>query len=250
MPIKCPIKRREYNLKNKEAVAESQKKYQLKNKEKIKEYQSKYRLENKEEISKQRKEYALKNADKIKEYQSKYRLENKEELLEYAKNYHYKNYQKKENKKPEVKNKEKVKDSKLKNKKPPKPAPTQEEVEAKIASQKEYQREYHKNRRKTDPLFNLAQCLRSRTDYAFKVEGYKKTIKTEQLLGADFEIVKNHLENLFTEGMSWENHGEWEIDHIIPFASAETEEDLKSLCHYKNLQPLWKKDNREKGKKV
>jgi len=138
----------------------------------------------------------------------------------------------------------------LKNKKPPKPSPTQEEVEAKIASQKDYQREYHKNRRKSDHLFNLAHCLRTRTGYAFKVKGYKNIIKTEQLLGADYEIVKNHLENLFTEGMSWDNHGEWEIDHIKPLSSAKSEEELKNLSHYTNLQPLWMNENRKKGGKV
>ena len=115
---------------------------------------------------------------------------------------------------------------------------------------KTYNREYHKKRRKTDPLFNLSHCLRGRINYAFKVEGHTKSIKTEQLLGANFEIVKNHLENLFTEGMSWDNHGEWEIDHIVPLASAKTEEKLKSLCHFKNLQPLWKEDNRVKSAKT
>lgn len=30
------------------------------------------------------------------------------------------------------------------------------------------------------------------------------------------EEFKNHIENLFLEGMSWDNHGEWHIDHIIP----------------------------------
>ena len=182
MPIKCPIKRKEY----------------------AKEYYQK----NKEKVDNKNKEYRLKNKDKYKEYNKQWYEKNK----------------------------------KLKER----TEPTQEEIEAKIAYQKNYQREYHKKRRETDPLFNLSQCLRSRISYAFRVEGHTKSIKTEQLLGANFEIVKNHLENLFTEGMSWDNHGEWEIDHIVPLASAKTEEKLKSLCHFKNLQPLWKKENRKK----
>jgi hypothetical protein len=50
--------------------------------------------------------------------------------------------------------------------------------------------------------------------------------------------------------MTWENRGEWHVDHIIPFASAKTEEDIVRLAHYTNLQPLWAKENLEKGDKM
>ena len=114
---------------------------------------------------------------------------------------------------------------------------------------KKYNREYHKNRRKTDPLFKLEGALRTRIVYAFKAKGFKKEEKTVDLLGTDFNTASQHIESLFKEGMSWDNHGEWEIDHIKPFATAKTEEDLKNLCHYKNLQPLWKSENRQKSGK-
>ena len=45
--------------------------------------------------------------------------------------------------------------------------------------------------------------------------------------------------------MTWENYGEWHIDHKIPLASAKTESELISLCHYTNLQPLCSKVNRD-----
>jgi hypothetical protein len=38
--------------------------------------------------------------------------------------------------------------------------------------------------------------------------------------------------------MSWDNLGEWHIDHIIPLASANTEKEMIDLCHYTNLQPF------------
>jgi hypothetical protein len=50
--------------------------------------------------------------------------------------------------------------------------------------------------------------------------------------------------------MSWDNHGKWHIDHIIPLASAETEEDIYRLSHYTNLQPLWAEDNWRKNSKI
>jgi len=59
-----------------------------------------------------------------------------------------------------------------------------------------------------------------------------------------------YIEKQFTKGMSWKNHGEWHIDHIIPLSSAKTEKELYELCHYTNLQPLWKTDNLSKNNKI
>ena len=39
------------------------------------------------------------------------------------------------------------------------------------------------------------------------------------------------------------NHG-WDIDHIIPISSAESEDDIIKLNHYTNLQPLCSYINR------
>jgi len=44
-----------------------------------------------------------------------------------------------------------------------------------------------------------------------------------------------------------ENHGKWHIDHIIPLSSATSKDELLKLCHYSNLQPLWKVDNLQKS---
>jgi hypothetical protein len=73
---------------------------------------------------------------------------------------------------------------------------------------------------------------------------------TEKLLGSDFNTVKTHIENKFTEGMNWKNQGKWHIDHIIPLSSAKTKDELISLCHYLNLQPLWALDNILKSNKI
>jgi hypothetical protein len=54
---------------------------------------------------------------------------------------------------------------------------------------------------------------------------------------------KKKMEDNFEEDMSWENYGEWEIDHIIPLA--------KNGPHcVDNIQPLWKTENRQKGTKI
>ena len=55
----------------------------------------------------------------------------------------------------------------------------------------------------------------------------------------------------FQEGMSWDNHGEWHIDHIKPCCKFNLldDEEQRKCFHYTNLQPLWSKDNLSKGGK-
>ena len=56
-----------------------------------------------------------------------------------------------------------------------------------------------------------------------------------------------HLEVRFQPGMSWDNYGEWHIDHIVPLAAFnyETPDDLDfgRAWALENLQPLWAKEN-------
>ena len=115
---------------------------------------------------------------------------------------------------------------------------------------KEKNPNYEKERYATNYLYKLSCVLRSSTYRGFKKKGYKKNTKTAKILGASFEVVSKHIERKFTKGMNWNNQGEWHIDHIIPLASASTEEELFKLCHYRNLQPLWAKDNLEKQAKI
>ena len=111
---------------------------------------------------------------------------------------------------------------------------------------KAYSNKYVKQKRKTNDLFRLQCRLRARTSAAFKAQGYSKNTKTQQMLGVEWEVAKAHIERQFKKGMSWSNHGEWHIDHIIPLASAKTEAELIKLCHYRNLQPLWAEENLSK----
>ncbi len=64
--------------------------------------------------------------------------------------------------------------------------------------------------------------------------------------------MKKYLEGKFTEGMTWENHGTWHIDHRRPICSFNLldEEEQKKCFHYTNLQPLWATDNLSKGGRV
>lgn len=108
--------------------------------------------------------------------------------------------------------------------------------------------QYVKNRRIKDPCFRIAQNLRSRiSKYLSNTLSDVSAIRN---LGCSIQELKTHLELQFKTDMSWENYGQWQIDHIVPLASVNSEEDLIALCHYSNLQPLWSWQNQSKGKKV
>jgi len=67
------------------------------------------------------------------------------------------------------------------------------------------------------------------------------------MLGSDIETFKQHIESQFEEGMSWDNYGEWEFDHIIPIKFNDpTIKQVITRLHYTNTQPLWKEDNNKK----
>ncbi|WP_217597848.1 hypothetical protein [Cohnella sp. GbtcB17] len=100
-----------------------------------------------------------------------------------------------------------------------------------------------------DPAFLLTKRLRCRIWYA--LNGAKKQKSTIELLGCSPEQARKHIENLFKFGMSWENYGDWHIDHIRPCSSFDlTDPDQQKQCfHFTNLQPLWSAENLSKGSK-
>ena len=61
------------------------------------------------------------------------------------------------------------------------------------------------------------------------------------LLGCDAVKAKEHIQSQFTKGMSWENYGNWDIDHIKPCSAFDltNPDDQKQAINYKNLQPSW-----------
>ena len=108
---------------------------------------------------------------------------------------------------------------------------------------------YQVARCKVDPDFKLLKTLRSRLATALKSKNAKKSKSTMELTGCDILFLKGYLEAKFTEGMTWENHGDWHVDHIRPCCSYDLtlEEEQKKCFHYTNLQPLWAQENLSKG---
>ena len=132
------------------------------------------------------------------------------------------------------------------------PSKKQEYYEKNKVSIKARTAKRHKERRKQDILYRLADYMRSRVRHALKNAEFIKETKFKEYIGCTLEELKLHLEKQFQPGMTWENyslHG-WHIDHIIPLSSAQSEAELYKLCHYTNLQPLWAIENIRKGAKI
>lgn len=144
---------------------------------------------------------------------------------------------------------EEYKDIEKKNREKPERKKTKAEY-LKCNKMKEWRRQYQKNKEQSDIVYKLKRRSRGLIRGSFSRLGIKKPEKTEAIIGCDINKFKEHIESLFSGGMSWGNINKWHIDHIIPLASAKTVEDVVRLCHYTNLQPLWAKDNLKKGAKI
>ena len=105
----------------------------------------------------------------------------------------------------------------------------------------------NKEKRKLNTLYKLSDSVSNLIRCSINRNGYTKKSKSEEILGCSYNYFKEYIESKFQNNMSWENYGEWQIDHIIPISWAENEEQVYKLNNYKNLQPLWKEDNLSKG---
>lgn len=105
---------------------------------------------------------------------------------------------------------------------------------------------YIRNRMKIDLNFKISHHCRSRICRVLK--GEIKSGHSFELLSCSLDELKVHLEQQFEPGMTWDNYGEWHIDHIIPCARFDLRNPIhQKICfNYRNLQPLWAKENSSK----
>jgi len=169
---------------------------------------------NKDKIKIRRRNHYLNNKEKENKQSKEYKEKNRENINKYAIDYYYTN-----------KDTEKYKETK---------------------------RNYYKNRLDNDTLYKIRHYLTCMLGTYFRNGGFTKKTRTYEILGCSFEEFKSHLESKFELWMNWENRGlyngevnyGWDLDHIIPISSAETEEDIIKLNHYTNLRPLCSYVNR------
>lgn len=203
---------------------EVRKAWASKNKDKINQYRKK--AESKESYKIKRKLY-------LKIYESK--PENKKRRLAYLKEWRKRDYVKIKRKAYKLKNKEHIRKQSCEYAKRP-------EIRERVRNQV-------RKRLKNDPIFLIKYRLRTRFYQYVKRGLAKKQVKTSKLIGCDWNYLKNHLQRRFKKGMSWKNFGKWHIDHIKPMSHFDLMKvkDQYLCCNYKNLQPMWAKDNLSKG---
>jgi len=106
-----------------------------------------------------------------------------------------------------------------------------------------------RQKRKSNINFKLRTIISNRIRMALS-RGSKNSTSYE-LTGCSWEHLKLYLESQFTVGMSWDNYGQWHIDHIKPCCNFDLskEDEQKKCFYYTNLQPLWAIDNLKKSGK-
>jgi len=107
---------------------------------------------------------------------------------------------------------------------------------------------FYNGKRREDVIFRIIDNLARRVARLVKNREYSHM----QLIGCKSEELKKYLSERFTDGMTFENYGNWEVDHIMPISSfnLSNESELKKCFNFTNLQPLWKIDNRKKSNKM
>lgn len=99
-----------------------------------------------------------------------------------------------------------------------------------------------RQRRASDPSYRMFRSVQHRSGQVLRGR-----FSPSQAVGCSHDKLQEHLAARFTEGMDWDRYGQWEVDHIVPLSAAGSLEELVGLCHFSNLQPLWKRDNQMKG---
>jgi hypothetical protein len=173
-----------------------------------------------------------------------------------AKNRHGKAYYDKHRVKLVAKNVALKRQKKIKNGWIPRKLQTKEESNARVRKwvfdNRERLNSKLRDRRASDPSFKIRCNLRTRLSTLLRLASTKKTSQTLTLLGCPLPSFMLYLESKFEAGMTWENYGEWHIDHIMPCAIFDlTQPEHQKRCfHFSNMQPLWAQDNRRKSDSI
>lgn len=196
-----------------------------------------YRKKNPEKVSLRLKDnYERKKDERRKSNAIRYQA-NKEKIKSNARENYRKTSEEKRRQKRHyyIKNKEKIKIA------------TKEWRKKNIERSRAYHREYAKrysikNIEKITARRVITSILR-RSGMALSRRDYK--------LGYESKDLRKRIEFQFKDGMSWENYGEWHIDHKKPISRFIEQgiTDLSKINMLCNLQPLWARDNIIKSNK-
>jgi hypothetical protein len=119
---------------------------------------------------------------------------------------------------------------------------------------REVKRNYERTRKANDPLYKLVANFRTAIWTVLKENNMDKYGHYFEILQYSPEQLAYHLEKQFSEGMTWENYGEWHVDHKLPITSFNFQEigdnEFMRCWGLDNLQPMWADENIRKSNKV
>lgn len=205
-----------YYKQNKEKMNSKAKLWRENNKERHKERCKDYYINNKEAIKLRKSEYCMANREKIIKWNSEYRALNVEKTREWNRNSYYNS---KERDLEAFRERNKVKAKRFREDNP----------------------EHYKVR----------QFMNRSVRRIFDFCGHPKNNLSCEVLGYSPNDLAERLASLFAEGMSWDNYGDWQIDHVKPVSVffKEGVTDPAIINALDNLQPMWEKENKSKGAK-
>jgi len=123
-----------------------------------------------------------------------------------------------------------------------------------IERHRENKRNYERNRKSRDPLYKLINNFRTAIYQVLKENDINKNGHYFDILKYTPEQLISHLEDRFSENMSWDNYGEWHVDHVKPISSFMIleigDEAFMNCWSLGNLQPMWGVDNIKKSNKL
>ena len=101
-------------------------------------------------------------------------------------------------------------------------------------------REYEKNRYNTDIKYQTNRKRKRRINDLLRC---KDPNKINRILQYSKQNLIDEMISKFQPGMSWDNYGEWHIDHIKPLDHFDIDIEDYIVSKLNNLQPLWSTDN-------
>lgn len=219
-------KQREYYIRNKKRINERHREHYNKNKQEYIERQKQYRRKNRDAVRERAKKWRKANSDKCYGYTKKWVEKNKDVVAKRKREYR-------------LKNKDKI---------------AEYERRRYLENRKKLNRQSWKRVCK-NPTIKLARCVsRSIRMSLIRSGGKKNGYKWETLVGYSLNDLMQHLESQFKEGMSWNNRGEWHIDHVKPVSlfdfKTPYDSEFKECWSLDNLQPLWAEENQRKYNKI
>jgi hypothetical protein len=111
----------------------------------------------------------------------------------------------------------------------------------------------HDRKIRSSPIGRISENISSEISRSMN-RGPRGRGHWEDLVGYTKAQLKAHLEKQFTDEMSWENYGEWHIDHKVPLSAfnitSPGDLDFKRAWALSNLQPLMALENIKKRTKL